>query len=62
MQTTYPLNRVLVKELAQQMLCMVDITAGALLDEGHSMKEIQAALIYCAQILPELQAELEAED
>ena len=60
--TAVTINRLIVQDLCQRMLCVVDIAAGALLDEGHSMPEVQAALHMAADMLPELQAELEAED
>ena len=48
-----------VNDLCKRMLCSIDIAAGELLDEGYAMEQVQAAIHRAADLLPELQQELE---
>ena len=52
------MNALLIQDLKQRMLCAIDIAAGTLLDEGHSMEEVQAAVVMAAIELPALPDEL----
>ena len=59
---TDPVNRIIVNDLCQSMLCAIEIAGGALLDEGHSMPEVQAAIHQAADLMPELWEDLQTEE